>query len=123
VIGQLPPEFFQQFFAILQCSPAQALRLEEGLNDVCQRQWFKAQLDVLPQMERETFGKIVEQDGVSVSTVNEFLEQRLDQNRRLQLWEEAQLKVWSEVLDLVGKSATEQQRKEIKELIRHYKGS
>lgn len=122
MIGQLPPEFFQQFFAILKCSPSQALHLEEGLNEVCQRQWLKAQLDVLPEMERETIGRIVEQDGVSIATVNEFLEQRLDQSERLQLWDEAQLKVWGEVLDLVGKSATEQQRKEIKELIKHYKG-
>lgn len=121
MIGQLPPDFFHQFFTLLDSSPSKALALEDKINDLCQRQWLKAQMDVLPEMEQVTFGKIVEQDGVSVATLNEFLEQRLDQEKRHELWHEAQLKIWSEILKVVEQVATPEQRRGIKELINRYK--
>jgi hypothetical protein len=121
VIGQLPPDFFHQFFAILRYDSADAVRLEDRLKEMCQRQWLQAQLDVLPDMERETFMKIIKQDGVAVSTLNEFLEQRLEEPKRLELWHEAQMKIWSKVLKTVGDAATAEQRQEIKALIARYK--
>ena len=121
MIGQLPPDFFHQFFAILQYEPAEALRIEDRLNDICQRQWLQVQLDILPEMERETFSRAIKQDGVSVATLNEFLEQRLDQSERLDLWHEAQSKIWAQVLKVVGETATVEQRQAIKDLIAKYK--
>jgi hypothetical protein len=122
VIGQLPPDFFRQFFAILDASPSRTLDLEAKINNLCQRQWLKAQMDVLPAMEQDTFGKVLIQDGVSVATLNEFLEQRLNQDQRLELWRQAQLKIWSEILKVVEQVATAQQRRDIKHLIDTYRG-
>ncbi len=121
MIGQLPPDFFHQFFTILDCSASQALALETQLNELCQRQWLQAQLEVLPAIEQETFSRSLEQDGISVETLNEFLEGRLDIDRRQALWQQAQLKVWGEVLSVVDEVGTEKQKQEIKELVERYK--
>jgi hypothetical protein len=122
VIGQLSPDFFHKFFAILDSPPGKTLALEEKINDLCQRQWMKEQLDALPAMERETFDRIVNEADVSASTLNDFLEQRLEQDERLALWEQAQLKLWAEILKVVEEVATPAQRQKIKELISSYRG-
>lgn len=79
-------------------------------------------MDVLPEIERQTFGEIMVQDGVSVATLNEFLEQRLDSDQRQELWYQAQLKIWAEILKVVEQVATPQQRRDIKDLINRYRG-
>lgn len=122
MIGQLPPDFFHQFFAILDTSPAKALELEQKINNLCQRKWLQAQMEVLPEMERESFGRILTQDGVSVVTLNEFLEQRLDQEQRIKLWNQALLEIWGQILQIVERSATAEQRKRIRELVEKYRG-
>lgn len=122
MIGQLSPDFFHQFFAILESPPSKTLALEEKINDLCQRQWLQVQMDVLPEIERQTFGEIMVQDGVSVATLNEFLEQRLDSDQRQELWYQAQLKIWAEILKVVEQVATPQQRRDIKDLINRYRG-
>lgn len=121
MIGQLPTDFLRQFLAILESSPDKALALEEQINDVCQRQWLQAQMDVLPQMEQDTFGRILRQDGISAGTLNEFLEQRLPEQQRIDLWADSQLKIWTEIMQTVEKVTTAEQRQAIKELIAKYK--
>ena len=79
-------------------------------------------MEVLPEMERESFGRILTQDGVSVVTLNEFLEQRLDQEQRIKLWNQALLEIWGQILQIVERSATAEQRKRIRELVEKYRG-
>lgn len=121
MIGQLPDDFVRQFLAILESSPQKALELEAKINEVCQRQWLQSQMDVLPTMEQETFGRILIQDGISPSTLNEFLEQRLPEQQRIDLWAESQFKIWAGIMQSVEQSTTESQRKSIKDLIAQYK--
>src|SRR5690606_10694574 len=104
--GQLPPQFFIEFFRILSFKPEDATAFQEKLHDLCQRKFLQEQLNVLPQNEQQVFNDILNQDGVSANTINDFLENRLDQDLRQSLWQKSLLFVWQEVLDKIKDTAT-----------------
>lgn len=118
--GQLPAEFFEEFFKILKFSRQDAAQFRAQLEDLSQRKFLKAQLEVLPEMEQNTFSKILQQDSISASTINEFLSQRIDAELRQSLWQESLVYVWQEVLNTIKESATPEQKDQIKELVHIY---
>lgn len=118
--GQLPAEFFEEFFKILKFSRQDAAQFRAQLEDLSQRKFLKAQLEVLPEMEQNTFSKILQQDSISASTINEFLGQRIDAELRQSLWQESLVYVWQEVLNTIKDSATPEQKDQIKELVHIY---
>lgn len=118
--GQLPAEFFEEFFKILKFSRQDAAQFRAQLEDLSQRKFLKAQLEVLPEMEQNTFSKILQQDSISASTINEFLSQRIDAELRQSLWQESLVYVWQEVLNTIKDSATPEQKDQIKELVHIY---
>ncbi len=120
MIGQLPPEFFTRFFNILDFDPAEAEAFQDRINNLCQRAFLNQQLDVLPDMEQQSFTQLLNQDGIAASTINEFLEDRIEQPLRQTLWEQALLQVWQEILQVVGKNATLKQKNSIRDLLRQY---
>lgn len=120
MIGQLPPEFFIEFFGILDFKSAEAVAYKEKLHELGQRKFLQEQLSILPEMEQETFGDILAQGEASAHTINEFLEQRLDEVTREALWHDSLLFVWQEVLDTIRDNATEAQKAQIRDLVRKY---
>lgn len=118
--GQLPPEFFSEFFAILSFKPEEATAFQDKLHDLCQRKFLQQQLDILPENEQQVFNDILNQDGVSAETINDFLDQRLDADLRESLWQESLVYLWQEVLNRVKDSASAKQKSEIKALVQQY---
>ncbi len=118
--GQLPSEFFAEFFAILSFKPEEATAFQEKLHDLCQRQFLQEQLAILPQNEQKVFNDILNQDGVSADTINEFLQDRLNSELRESLWQKSLMYLWQEVLNKVKDSATAEQKDQIKTLVQQY---
>ena len=118
--GQLPPEFFAEFFHILSFKPEEAIAFQEKLHDLCQRKFLQEQLAVLPENEQRVFTDVLNQDGVSADTINEFLEDRLDDELRQSLWQESLVYLWQEILNRVKDVATVEQKEQIKDLVRQY---
>jgi len=118
--GQLPPQFFTEFFSILSLNPEDASAFQEKLHDLCQRKFLQEQLHILPQNEQQVFNHILNQDGVSADTINDFLEDRLDDELRQSLWQKSLLYMWQEVLNKIKDTATPQQKEQIKALVHQY---
>src|SRR5690606_6754153 len=93
---------------------------QEKLHDLCQRKFLQEQLHILPQNEQQVFNHILNQDGVSADTINDFLEDRLDDELRQSLWQKSLLYMWQEVLNKIKDTATPQQKEQIKALVHQY---
>jgi hypothetical protein len=118
--GHLPPEFFAEFFHILLFKPEEAVAFQEKLHDLGQRKFLQEQLAVLPPNEQQVFNDILNQNNVSADTINEFLEDRLDDELRSSLWQKSLIYLWQEVLDRVKDLASAEQREQIKVLVQKY---
>lgn len=116
----LPSEFFSEFFRILKFSPEEAEAFRATLHELSQRRYLHEQLQVLPDMEREAFNAILDRDDVSAETMNEFLDERIEAELQQELWQKSMLYLWQKILEVVGESATSEQKEQIKQLVRSY---